>query len=177
MENRLRQREIQATTIGPNDVIGDVEMVLDIPEYCASVECVETLEVYELDKASFHRLIARRSPETLELLQRKSKSNEEKTPAIGGDATLIDRGQRRAARTNLFLGGQTLKNNEMKNKLEKKGEAVYNEKEQQSSEKKRRERKRSDRKETTKKQFTSEEFRALKKQMQARGKMIGRVSD
>ena len=70
METRLRQREIQATTIGPNDIIGDVEMVLDIPEYCASVECVETLEVYELDKASFQRLIARRSPETLALLRK-----------------------------------------------------------------------------------------------------------
>lgn len=70
METRLRQREIQAATIGPNDVIGDIEMVLDIPEYCASVECVETLEVYELDKASFQRLVARRSPETLELLRK-----------------------------------------------------------------------------------------------------------
>lgn len=70
METRLRQREIQATIIGPNDVIGDVEMVLDIPEYCASVECVETLEVYELDKASFYRLIARRSPETLDILRK-----------------------------------------------------------------------------------------------------------
>ena len=70
METRLRQREIQAATIGPNDVIGDVEMILDIPEYCTSVECVETLEVYELDKGSFQRLIARRSPETLELLRK-----------------------------------------------------------------------------------------------------------
>ena len=70
METRLRQREIQATTIGPNDVIGDVEMILDIPEYCTSVECVETLEVYELDKGSFQRLIARRSAETLELLRK-----------------------------------------------------------------------------------------------------------
>lgn len=70
METRLRQREIQATTIGPNDVIGDVEMILDVPEFCASVECVETLEVYELGKASFQRLIARRSPETLELLRK-----------------------------------------------------------------------------------------------------------
>ena len=68
MENRLRQREIEVTTVGLNDVIGDVEMVLDLPEYCASVECVEALEVYELDKASFHRLIARRNPDTLEVL-------------------------------------------------------------------------------------------------------------
>lgn len=165
MENRLRQREIQATTIGPNDVIGDVEMVLDIPEYCASVECVETLEVYELDKASFHRLIARRSPETLELLRKvvitklrlrverfneiplfqhlleratfvpqkeKAKAMKKKRQQLEEMRPLIDRGQRRAVRTNLFLGGQTLKKNEMKNKLEKKGEAVYNEKEQQS---------------------------------------------
>ena len=70
METRLRHREIQATTIGPNDIIGDVEMVLDIPDYCSSVQCVETLEVYELDKASFQRLVARRSPETLELLRK-----------------------------------------------------------------------------------------------------------
>lgn len=70
LENRLRRRDIQVSTIGPNDIIGDVEIVLDIPEYCASVECVETLEVYELDKASFQRLVARRSPETLALLHR-----------------------------------------------------------------------------------------------------------
>ena len=41
LEDRLRRREIQASLIGPNDIIGDVELVLDIPEYCASVECVE----------------------------------------------------------------------------------------------------------------------------------------
>lgn len=70
LEDRLRRREIQASFIGPNDIIGDVELVLDIPEYCASVECVEALEVYELDKASFQRLVARRSPETLALLYR-----------------------------------------------------------------------------------------------------------
>lgn len=70
METRLRHREIQAATIGPNDVIGDVEMILDIPEYCTSVDCVETLEVYELDKGNFQRLIARRCPETLQLLRK-----------------------------------------------------------------------------------------------------------
>ena len=67
METRLRRREVQVTTIGPNDVIGDIEIVLDLPTYVASVECVESLQVYELDKLSFHRL-SRRNPETLDLL-------------------------------------------------------------------------------------------------------------
>ena len=69
METRLRQREIQGTIIGPNDIIGDVEMILELPDFCASVECVENLEVFELDKSSFQRLIARRCPKTLETIR------------------------------------------------------------------------------------------------------------
>ena len=64
METRLRRREMHVTAIGPNDVIGDVEMVLGLKTYCASVDCVESLLAYELDKPGFHQLIARRNPET-----------------------------------------------------------------------------------------------------------------
>ena len=97
LEDRLRRREIQASFIGPNNIIGDVELVLDIPEYCASVECVEALEVYELDKASFQRLVARRSPETLALLYRvvltKLRLRVEKFNAIPLFKYLLDRAE------------------------------------------------------------------------------------
>ena len=165
MEARLRQREIQAATIGPNDVIGDVEMVLDISEYCTSVECVETLEVYELDKASFQRLVARRSPETLELLRKvvitklrlrverfneiplfkyllerattfpqktKTKAMKKRRQQLEDMRPVIDKGQKnwKAIKTSVFLAGQASKKCESKNKLEKKGETTFKEKEQ-----------------------------------------------
>ncbi|XP_068671070.1 uncharacterized protein [Montipora foliosa] len=64
VETLLRHRESQVTTTGPNDVIGDIELVLNLPTYCASVECLENLQVYELSKNNFHQIIAQRSPKT-----------------------------------------------------------------------------------------------------------------
>ncbi|XP_068717841.1 uncharacterized protein [Montipora capricornis] len=207
METRLRQREIQATTIGPNDIIGDVEVVLDIPFFCTSVECVETLEVYELDKSSFQRLIARRSPETLNKLRQvviaKLKvraerfkeiplfkylferavtipRNDKLKPVKTRYSKLVDakplvnrwQAQVKLIKAPPLFGKQVTHNkSDVRSKPESKGE--------KSSEKRRRDKRgRSERKDPNKpKQYTAEEFRALKKQMQAQGKMIGRVPD
>jgi CRP-like cAMP-binding protein len=69
MERRQRARQIQLAVIGQNDIIGDLEMALDLPSFSSSVECLESLECYELDKPNFHRLIVKRNPETLELIR------------------------------------------------------------------------------------------------------------
>lgn len=69
MERRLRARQIHIAVIGENDIIGDLEMVLDLPTFSFSVECLESLECYELDKVNFHRLIVKRNPETLDLIR------------------------------------------------------------------------------------------------------------
>ena len=53
IETLFRQREPHVTTIEPNDVIGDIEIFLDLPTYCATVECLENLQVYELSKYNF----------------------------------------------------------------------------------------------------------------------------
>lgn len=40
--------------IGFNDIIGDIEIVMNLFMYCVSVECMENLCVYELSKYSFY---------------------------------------------------------------------------------------------------------------------------
>ena len=69
MESRLRLREQNVATIGVNAVIGDIEFILDLSTYSASIVCAESLEVYELDKQSFHRIIAKKNFETLEYMR------------------------------------------------------------------------------------------------------------
>lgn len=57
IETLLRQRESPVTTTGPNDVIGDIEIIMNLPTYCASVECMEELRVYKLSKYNFYQII------------------------------------------------------------------------------------------------------------------------
>ena len=68
IETFLRQRETQVTTTGPNDVIGDIEIIMNLPTYCASVECMENLRVYELSKYNFHQIINQRCTQTYNLI-------------------------------------------------------------------------------------------------------------
>ena len=70
IETLLRQRETHVCTMGPNDVIGDIENFLNLPTYCASVECLEKLQVYELSKYNFYQIIAQRCTHTYDILQK-----------------------------------------------------------------------------------------------------------
>ena len=70
IETLFRQRETHVTTIGPNDVIGDIEIFLDLPTYCTTVECLENLQVYELSKYNFFQIITQRCAKTCNILQR-----------------------------------------------------------------------------------------------------------
>lgn len=69
IETLLRQRESQVTTTGPNDVIGDIEIIMNLPTYCTSVECMEHLQVYELSKSSFYQIIAHRCAQTYSVIK------------------------------------------------------------------------------------------------------------
>lgn len=70
IETFLRQRELSMTTTGPNDIIGDIEIIMNIPTYCASVDCMENLRIYELSKYNFYHIIDQRCPETFNLIQK-----------------------------------------------------------------------------------------------------------
>ena len=70
IETLLRQRELQVTTTGPHDVIGDIEIMMNLPTYCASVECLENLQVYELSKYNFYQIIAQRCTHTYDVLKK-----------------------------------------------------------------------------------------------------------
>lgn len=69
MESRLKLRQQSVATIGVNAIIGDIEFILDLPTFSASVVCAESLEVYEIDKQNFQRIIAKKNFETLEYLK------------------------------------------------------------------------------------------------------------
>lgn len=69
IETLMRQRELAVTSTGPNDIIGDIEIVMNLPTYCASVECMENLRVYELSKYSFYQIINQRCTETYNLIK------------------------------------------------------------------------------------------------------------
>ena len=69
IETLIRQRECQVTTTGPNDVIGDIEIIMNLPTFCASVECMENLQVYELSKCNFHQIIGQRCAQTYNVIK------------------------------------------------------------------------------------------------------------
>lgn len=69
METLMRQRELPVTATGPNDIIGDIEIIMNLPTYCASVECMENLRVYELSKYNFYQIINQRCTQTYNLIK------------------------------------------------------------------------------------------------------------
>lgn len=70
IETLLRQRELPVTATGPNDIIGDIEIIMNLPTYCASVECMQNLRVYELSKYNFYQIINQRCTRTYNLIKR-----------------------------------------------------------------------------------------------------------
>jgi len=99
-EKRQRLQNIPLAIIGQNDIIGDLEMVLDLSAYTTSVECMESLECYELDKPNFNRLIVKRNPETLEKIKfvaiAKLKYREERLRHVPYYSLLIDQARQQA---------------------------------------------------------------------------------
>ena len=69
IETLMRQRELPVTSAGPNDIIGDIEIIMNLPTYCASVECMEDIRVYELSKYSFYEIINQRCTQTYNLIK------------------------------------------------------------------------------------------------------------
>ena len=69
IETLMRQRELPVTSTGPNDIIGDIEIIMNLPTYCASVECLENLRVYELSKYNFYQIINQRCTQTYNLVR------------------------------------------------------------------------------------------------------------
>ena len=72
IEILYRQRETHVTTIGPNDVIGDFEIFLDLPTYCATMECLENLQVYELSKYNFFSNYNSKMPKNMQYSAKRS---------------------------------------------------------------------------------------------------------
>lgn len=69
MESRLRSRLQSIATIGVNAVIGDIEFILGLTTYSATVVCAESMEVYELDRQNFFRIVAKKNYDTLEYIK------------------------------------------------------------------------------------------------------------
>lgn len=68
-ESRLQKRNVELCIVGENEVIGDLEQCLGLPTYLHTVVCIQPCEVMILDEENFQRLIAKRSQQTVRLLQ------------------------------------------------------------------------------------------------------------
>lgn len=204
-ESRQRDRFIQVAIIGQNDIIGDLEMVLDLPFYSTSVECMESLECYELDKPNFHRLIVKRNPETLEKINmvaiEKLKFREERLRHVPYYGLLLERATQdedsaadsktlrpksvAKAIVGFYKGKKTTKNDFFKRLqgpvlgVMDKNAVPKSTSNTDNIGKKGDTQDQPDRRKDKKgkKQYTAEEFRALKKKVQSTGKLIRRISD
>lgn len=61
-EQRLKNRNIEVGILGPGEITGMCEIILDIPTYMQSVKCIEDCDVFYLYKRNYERLIAKRNP-------------------------------------------------------------------------------------------------------------------
>ncbi|XP_022096356.1 uncharacterized protein LOC110982329 [Acanthaster planci] len=60
-------------SIGPGDMIGDIEICCDLSDHAQTVTCLGALEAFELDLDNFHKLITKKNPMTLDQLRMETK--------------------------------------------------------------------------------------------------------
>ncbi|XP_071956904.1 uncharacterized protein [Antedon mediterranea] len=61
---------IDLCVLGKGDIAGDIELILKIPTNMQTIRCIEKVEVYELDLKYYDKLIHRKNPGTLNIIQR-----------------------------------------------------------------------------------------------------------
>ncbi|XP_072025350.1 uncharacterized protein [Amphiura filiformis] len=65
---------LHVCVIGPNDYIGDLEVLLKLPTYAYTVQCMEPVEALELNLTNFERIISKRSHNTLLTMRQMSET-------------------------------------------------------------------------------------------------------
>ena len=64
-----RYRELDVCVIGHQGIIGDIEAIMDLNKYTVTAECIEELTLYEMDRSTFMKTVARKSPETYDRIR------------------------------------------------------------------------------------------------------------
>ncbi|XP_074659858.1 uncharacterized protein LOC141912511 isoform X2 [Tubulanus polymorphus] len=71
LEHRRKIYEI--CVIGPREVIGDMELSMELPTYMQTLHCMQATEVYSLDMKNFERLVSRKNPWTVEAMRNSAE--------------------------------------------------------------------------------------------------------
>ncbi|XP_038053033.1 uncharacterized protein LOC119725625 [Patiria miniata] len=56
-------------SIGPGDIIGDIEIACDFTEHVQTVTCLEAVEAFELDMDNFHKVVTKKNPATVDRMR------------------------------------------------------------------------------------------------------------
>lgn len=65
-----RYREFNVCTIGSSAIVGEVEVIMELNCHTASVRVTQELQAYEIDLASFTKIILKKNPETYEKIKK-----------------------------------------------------------------------------------------------------------
>ncbi|XP_064621913.1 uncharacterized protein LOC135484417 isoform X2 [Lineus longissimus] len=82
-EKKMVYRKIDLCFVEEMEVIGDIEMVLNLPTYMHTIQCTANTEVLILDMKNYERLITRKNPQTIQIMKEKvveKLSNRSTTP-------------------------------------------------------------------------------------------------
>ncbi|XP_064635011.1 uncharacterized protein LOC135492444 isoform X2 [Lineus longissimus] len=64
-----RRRHMEICVIGEREIIGDVELSLDLPTYIFTIHCIQDTEVFSLDLKNYERLVTRKNPWSIQLMK------------------------------------------------------------------------------------------------------------
>ncbi|XP_063400469.1 uncharacterized protein LOC134685037 isoform X1 [Mytilus trossulus] len=65
----MSHRQIELCLIGSEEIVGDMEVAMDLMTYSYSVTCIQETEIYVLDQKNYERLIEKRNPQVVELIR------------------------------------------------------------------------------------------------------------
>ncbi|XP_052066691.1 uncharacterized protein LOC127706236 isoform X3 [Mytilus californianus] len=65
----MSHRQIELCLIGSEEIVGDMEVAMDLHTYSYSVTCIQETEIYILDQKNYERLIEKRNPQVVEMIR------------------------------------------------------------------------------------------------------------
>eukprot|EP01135_Chromosphaera_perkinsii_P005333 Nk52_evm14s343 gene=Nk52_evmTU14s343 len=65
----FKKKTVELCVLGAFEILGDLEVVCDLPNYLSSVYCLECGEIYEVNRDDFLRLLQKKNPETYDKIK------------------------------------------------------------------------------------------------------------
>ena len=65
----IKKKLVDLCILGAFEIIGDLEVVCDLPNYLSSVYCTECGDIYEVNRDDFLRLLQKKNPDTYDKIK------------------------------------------------------------------------------------------------------------